>query len=214
MTPLRETPRRRRLFALIVAIAGTQVLSTVAQAQSFGASATLNIKRVSGEADAAVLDTESPGFTVFVNAPATPHVSFALEMGFEREATMTTLTEANQIRLQTRYANRMRTVSALVSVHPVIAGRVRWSVLGGLTFVHFERTITLDPAGSILGTAVLPTSSTFIDRMGAATVGVDCDIVVSRHFAVVPAIRAYSFRLASNLGGFSVRPSIGAKWLF
>ena len=80
--------------------------------------------------------------------------------------------------------------------------------------MHFERTITLDPAGTILGTAVQPPRSTFIDRMGAATVGMDVDIVVSRHFAVVPAIRAHSFRLASNLGGFSVRPSIGAKWTF
>jgi len=203
-----------RAFALIAVIAGTFVMSSAAQAQSVGATATLDIKRVSEEPDAAVLDTRSPGFAIFVDAPATPHVSFALEIGFEREATVTTVSEANQVRLQTQYANRMRTVSALAAVHPAITGRVRWSVLGGLTFVHFERTITLDPAATILGTAIQPTRSTFIDRMGAATVGVDCDIVVSPHLAVVPAIRAHSFRLASNLGGFSVRPSIGARWMF
>lgn len=219
MTRLRGTLRRGRLdpmrvFALVVAIAGTPVLSAAAQAQSIGAAATLDIKRVSGEPGAAVLDTRSPGFAIFVDAPATPHVSFVFEIGFEREAAVTTLSEANQVRLQARYANRMRTVSALAAIHPGIAGRVRWRALGGLTFVHFERTITLDPAATILGTAVQPTTSSFIDRMGAATVGVDCDIFVSRHFAVVPAIRAHSFRLASNLGGFSVRPSIGAKWMF
>jgi hypothetical protein len=204
----------RRYVALVAAAVGTSMLAVSAQAQSIGAAATFNIKRVSGEADAAVLDTESPGISIFVAAPATPHVSFALEVGFEREATVATVTESNRVRLETRYGNRMGTVSALAVVHPIISGRVRWSVLGGLTLVYFERTITLDPAGTILGTSVQPPRSTFIDRMGAATVGMDCDILLSRHLAVVPAIRAYSFRLASNLGGLGVRPSIGAKWTF
>jgi hypothetical protein len=131
MTRLRGTLRRGRLdpmrvFALVVAIAGTPVLSAAAQAQSIGATATLDIKRVSGEPEAAVLDTRSPGFAIFVDAPATPHVSFVFEIGFEREAAVTTLSEANQVRLHARYANRMRTVSALAAIHPVIAGRVRW----------------------------------------------------------------------------------------
>jgi len=200
-----------RVFALVAA---TTTLCSTVHAQSVGAAATVNIKRVSGEAEASVLDTRSPGVTVFVNAPATPHVSFALEVGVERVAEITTVTEANRVQLQTRYGNRMRMVSALAVIHPVNSGRVRWSVLGGLTFVHFERTITLDPAGTILGTAVQPPRSMFVDRMGAATVGADVEIVVSQHVAIVPAVRAYSFRLASNLGGFSVRPSIGARWMF
>ena len=200
-----------RAFALVTILF---VLSSTAHAQSVGAAATWNIKRVSGEADANVLDTRSPGVTVFVTAPATPHVSFALEIGVEREAAITTSTEANRIQLQTRYGNRMRLVSALAVIHPVQSGRVRWSVLGGLTFVHFERTITLDPEGTILGTAVQPPRSTFVDHMGAATVGMDVDLLVSPHVAIVPAVRAHSFRLASNVGGFSVRPSIGVRWMF
>jgi hypothetical protein len=209
-------PRFRplRVSALVSALAVTSMVSTTAHAQTVGAVASLNIKRVSGEPDAAVLDTESPGLILFISAPATPHVSFTLEVGFDREATVTTFSEANQVRVQTRYANRMRTVSALAVVHPVTTGRARLSVLGGLTFVHFERSITLDPAATILGTAVEPTRSVFIDRMGAATVGLDCDIFVSSQVAIVPAIRALSFRLASDAGGFSVRPSIGVKWIF
>ena len=200
-----------REFALVTVIF---VLPSTAHAQSIGAAATLNIKRVSGEADVGVLDTRSAGVTVFVAAPVTPHVSFALEIGIEREAEITTTTEASRIQLQTRYGNRMRMVSALAVIHPVQSGRVRWSVLGGLTFVHFERTITLDPAGMILGTAVQPPRSTFVDRMGAATVGMDIDLLVSPHFAIVPAVRAHSFRLTSNAGGFNVRPSIGTRWMF
>jgi hypothetical protein len=202
------------VLALVVAIAGTPMLSSAAHAQSIGAAATVNIKRVSGEADAAVLDTASAGLVLFVSAPATPHVSFVLEIGGEQEAETTTVSQVNQVRLETRYANRMRTVSALAAIHLATSGRLRWSVLGGLTFVHFERSITLDPAGTILGMAVQPPRSAFIDRMGAATVGMDVDLRVARHLAVVPAIRAHSFRLASNLGGFSVRPSIGARWTF
>jgi hypothetical protein len=200
-----------RGYALVTVIV---VLSSTAHAQSIGAGATLNIKRVSGEADVGVLDTRSAGVTVFVRAPATPHVSFALEIDVEREAEMTTTTEANRIQLQTRYGNRMHLVSALAVIHPLQSGRVRWSVLGGLTFVHFERTITLDPAGTILGTAVQPPRSTFVDRMGAATVGIDVDLIVSPHVAIVPAVRAHTFRLSSHAGGFSVRPSIGARWMF
>jgi 3-keto-L-gulonate-6-phosphate decarboxylase len=208
--------QRLRLLARAAAIgAAALTVSAAAHAQTVGAAASVNIKRVSGEPDAAVLDTESAGISFSVAAPATAHVSFVLEIGLEREATHTIVSELNQLRLgETRYTNRMRTVSALVSMHAATDRRVRLSVLGGLTFVHFERTITLDPAAAILGTAVQPTRSTFIDRMGAATVGLDCDITASRHFVIVPAIRAHSFRLASNLGGFSVRPSIGAKWIF
>jgi hypothetical protein len=200
--------------ALVAAIACACAVSSTVNAQSIGAAVAVNVKRVSGESDAAVLDTESPGLILFVSAPATPHVSFVLEIGTELEAETTTVSQVNQVRLETRYANRMSTVSALAAVHPVTSSRVRWSVLGGLTFVHFERTITLDPAGTILGTAVQPPRSTFIDRMGAATVGMDVDLLVSQHLAIVPAIRAHSFRLASNLGGLSVRPSIGARWTF
>jgi hypothetical protein len=203
---------RMRMVALVATFAGSAPHS-VSHAQAIGAAAVVDIKRVSGESSG-VLDTSSPGVTIFVSAPATPHVSFALEIGFEREAEVTSVSQSNQVRLETRYANRMRTVSALAVVHPATTRRVRLSVLGGLTFVQFERTITLDPAATILGTSVQPTRSTFIDRMGAATVGLDCDLLVTPHFAIVPAIRAHTFRLASNLGGFSVRPSIGAKWIF
>ena len=198
----------------LVVIAGAFLPSSHAEAQSVGVAATVNIKRVSGDADEAVLDTRSPGGAIFVSMPAAPHVSFVLEIGLEQEAETTTVSQVNQVRLETLYGNRMRTVSALAAVHPVNSGRVRWSVLGGLTFVHFERTITLDPAGTILGSTVQPPRSTFIDRMGAASVGMDVEIVLLPHLAVVPAIRAHSFRLASNLGGFSVRPSIGARWIF
>jgi hypothetical protein len=205
---------RRDPFRLSAFVAAATILSSTAHAQSVGAAATVNIKRVSGEVDASVLNTRSPGVIVFVTAPATPHVGFALEIGVEREAEITTTTEANRIQLETRYGNRMRMVSALAVIHPRSSGRVRWSVLGGLTFVHFERSITLDPEGTILGTGVQPPRSTFVDRMGAATVGIDVDIVMSPNFAIVPAVRAHSFRLTSNAGGWSVRPSIGARWMF
>ena len=38
--------------------------------------------------------------------------------------------------------------------------------------------------------------------------------MVFPHVAIVPGIRAYAFTLTSDLGGFTVRPSIGAKWIF
>jgi hypothetical protein len=205
----------RRISGTLAILAAIGVLPSAVLAQSLGAAAMVDIKRVSGESGDAVLDTESPGLAIFFSAPATPHVSFALEVGFEREATVTTQSQLNQMRLgETRFTNRMRTVSALAAVHSATMRKVRLSVLGGLTFVHFERTIALVPDPTILGTAVQPTSSTFIERMGAATVGLDCDILVSPKFAIVPAIRAHTFRLASDLGGFSIRPSVGAKWIF
>jgi hypothetical protein len=92
--------------------------------------------------------------------------------------------------------------------------RIRAAVLGGLTLVHFRRTVTLRPPAPAGGTSVGPPPSVFVDRVGAATVGGDLELFVSPHVAIVPAVRVHAFRLASDLGGLSIRPSVGVRWVF
>ncbi len=197
-----------------MAIAICLMSAATATAQTIGAAASIDIKRFSGEPGTGVLDTSSAGIVVSAGFPVTPLASIQLELGLERPATITRVTDVQQGRLQTLYENEMRTVSVLAAVHPLIRPRLRASVLGGITFVHLQRTVTLQPPASALGTTVQPPQSMFVDRVGAATVGGEMDFFISQHVAVTPAIRAHALRLASDLGGFIVRPSFGVKWAF
>jgi hypothetical protein len=204
-----------RTRALLAAAAAMCLISSAtATGQTLGAAATVDIKRFSGEPGTGVLDTISAGVVVSAGAPVTPRTSIQLEIALERPSTVTRVTEVQQGRLQTHYRNYMRTVSVLAAVHPLASRRLRASVLAGLTFVHMRRTVTLEPPPSNLGTTVQPPRSEFVDRIGAATVGAEVDVFVSQRLAVTPALRAHALRLASDLGGFSVRPSIGLKWTF
>jgi len=66
----------------------------------------------------------------------------------------------------------------------------------------------------VIGTVEPPPESVFVDRVGGATVGGDLAFALSPHVWIVPAVRLHTFRLASDLSGFSIRPSAGLKWLF
>ena len=200
------------------AIAAWLCFAQDANAQRFSVAASLSadVKRFSGEPETSPLDTESVGILVSVGASVAPHVSVRLELGIEPESTVdrtTRVTLPTPADVLTTYANQMRTVSTLVGVHPVLSGRFRWTVVGGLTFVHFERTITSTASSAVLGTTQ-PNTSVFVDRVAAATVGFDGAISVTDRFAIVPGVRAHAFRLSGDLAGFSVRPSIGAQWSF
>lgn len=205
-------------FLFTVLVASWFCLPQDVEAQHFSVAAGLSadVKRFSGEPETSPLDTQSAGLQLSAGAFVTPHLILRLELGLERVSTVTRTARVlvpNPADVHTTYANRMRTVSTLVGFHPVLSGRFRWSVLGGLTFVHFERTITSTASPAALG-ATQATPSVFVDRVAAATVGMDGAVYVTNHFAIVPSIRAHAFKLTGDLAGFSVRPSIGGQWSF
>jgi hypothetical protein len=188
--------------------------SSVACGQSAGAAVVLAIKRFSGEPSTSVLDTNSPGVTVSAGAPVTPKIGVEFEVGIDRSATVTRTTDIRQGRLRTEYVNQMWTMSVLGAVHPLVRQRVRASVLGGLTFVSFRRSVRQNPAAPVIGTVDQPPDSVFVDRVGGATVGGDLAFALSPHVWIVPAVRLHTFRLASEMSGFCIRPSAGLKWTF
>ena len=56
---------------------------------------------------------------------------------------------------------------------------------------------------------------TLIDNVPAATVGFETAIDVTRHFAVVPELRAHMFSLSSGAAsGFAIRPGVVVRWVF
>lgn len=208
--------RRSLILILALLLLGSllQDRSALAQTVSISAGIGVDVKRFSGSPETSVLDTSSPGIQLGLAATATPNLSVHLELGLEGSSTVTKTSEVRLAELRTSYTSRMRTVSVLAGLHPAATGRFRWNVLAGLTFVNFNRKTDFGVSSLPPGTSVIAPPTEFVDRVAAATVGADAAIHVTGHFAIVPAIRAHAFRLAADLSGFSVWPSIGAQWVF
>ena len=205
--------RQFMLGRSLAAAAIVMIVSGVASAQTVGVSVAFDMHRFSGEPGTSVLDATVTGVTVHASAPVAPKMSVAFEAAFEPSTTMTATTDLTQGTVQTDHKSQMRTVSVLAVVHPLERERVRASVLGGMSFVRFERTITIHPTAAVGGSNAESTS-TFVDLTGTAIVGGELDFLVSPHVAITPAIRVLALRLASDLSGFSIRPTIGIKWVF
>ena len=204
---------RVRQCIVIVVVMWVVSLADVS-AQTIGAAIGTAIKRFSGEPGTSVLDTTSLGLTLSAGASVGPRGGVEFEIGMDRPTTLTRTTDVRQGRLQTDHINQMWTLSVLGAVHPVVRQRVRATVLGGLTLVSFRRTVRRTPATPMIGTVDQPPESIFVDRVGGATVGGELAFALSPHVWIVPAVRLHTFTLASDLSGFSIRPSAGVKWTF
>jgi len=142
----------RRVTCAFAAVVMSVLPSTGAFAQSAGAAVALDLKRFSGEPGTGVLDTDTPAVTFSGGASITPKVGVEFEIGIDRTATVTRTTDVRQGRLRTDYDNQMWTVSVLGALHSVVRQRVRASVLGGLTFVSFRRSVRQNQAAPVIGT--------------------------------------------------------------
>jgi hypothetical protein len=100
-------------------------------------------------------------------------------------------------------------VSALVGYQTSVHNGVQAGYYAGLSFSTVRREISSDAEAVVLQTPA-PTSL-FTDRLAGAIVGMDVAIRVAPHVAVVPAIRAQGLGLSGDLGGHSIRPSIGVR---
>jgi len=206
----------RRFLILALLLLGTLLHDrrALAQTVSISAGVGVDVKRFSGSPDTSVLDTSSPVVELGLAATATPNLSVHLEVGLEGSSTVTKTSDVRLAEVRTSYTSRMHTVSVLAGVHPAATGRFRWNVVAGLTFVNFNRKTVFDSPQLPPGTSAIPRPAEFVDRVAAATVGADAAVHITEHFAIVPAIRAHAFRLAAELSGFSVCPSVGVQWTF
>ena len=135
---------------------------------------------------------------------------------------------------QSRTTNRLIATSVMLGFRPATTGRVHPEFLGGLTFVHFTRTF--DTSGPTpLASAVLSTGATTslsqvsyiiapapvvrpqkaVDNVPAAAVGFNLALDLTRHFALVPEVRAHAFSLNSGSpSAFVLRPGLAVRWVF
>jgi hypothetical protein len=123
----------------------------------------------------------------------------------------TTITQAllpTVTAFQSRTRNQISAVSALVGFSPAAGSRVRFTILGGISFLHVKTRFDSIPSGLV----VVP--HTNIDNVVAPTVGVEVPVMLGSHFSVVPALRVKAFTLRTNgTNGFAIRPGVAIRWI-
>lgn len=109
---------------------------------------------------------------------------------------------------QSRTRNRITAHSALVGFSPAAGSAVRFTVLGGVSFLHVKTDLDSIPTGIV----VVP--HTNIDNVAAPTVGAEVPIMLGSHFAIVPALRVHAFVLRTDgTNGFAIRPGVAVRWI-
>jgi hypothetical protein len=109
---------------------------------------------------------------------------------------------------QARTRNRITAYSALVGFSPAATSAVRFTVLGGVSFLHVKTDIDSIPTGLL----VVP--HTNIDNVASPTVGAEVPIMLGSHVAVVPALRVLAFALRTgDTKGFAIRPGVAVRWM-
>ena len=128
-----------------------------------------------------------------------------VEIGSTTTITQELLPGVAVFHLRTR--NRITAYSALVGFSPAAGSRVRFTVLGGVSFLDVKTDLDSIP----IGLAVVP--HTNIDTVAAPTVGAEVPIMLGSHVAIVPAVRVHAFVLRTDgTSGFAIRPGVALRW--
>jgi hypothetical protein len=154
----------------------------------------------------------APGALIGVGTFVTPAWSVQFELALEgtihrtQSFTIAGLPQA----LTRRTSTEMSSTSgaALVGFHTRLHGRLALAYLGGIAFVRERQAYQQSYSGGPPELLESPATETFIYGATAA-VGMDADVAVSRHLAVVPQIR-----VQTSARGLSIRPGVSARWNF
>jgi hypothetical protein len=245
----------------LIALAVVLIAASSAHAQVFASGAAFgDIKRFSGDPSNSTLDGTAFGGGARVGMFVAPR--WSVEVGIDIGAKTTKTRSLSIPRLtppisadlaalgltssfpigilppvfsfQSRYTNRLVATSVMLGFRPATTGRVHPEFLGGLTFVHFARTVdtsgptpldsrvvwtgattSLSPVSYIVAPAPVVRPQKVVDNVPAAAVGFNLALDLTRHLALVPEVRAHAFSL--NSGGpsaFVLRPGLALRWIF
>lgn len=190
--------------------------SASAQSMFVQGSAGREIKRFSGEPENSVFDATASAITLGAAGHIMPHWTIGAELDLGGRSTTsrtTSVSVSGQNRdIHTDYTSERRSASALVGYQTSPRHGVQLACYAGLSFSTVRREIASDAEAVVLQ-APAPTSL-YTDRLAGAIVGVDAVIRLAPHLAVVPGLRAQGLALGGDLGGHSIRPSIGARVSF
>lgn len=198
--------RTLSLFALLLLAASEPVL---AQTRLFvSGDVFADHKRFSGNSTESILDVTRAGG----GGGAGVQVSDRWDVRGEVEiGSTTTITEAllpPVTAFLTRTRNGITAYSALVGFSPATGPRVRFTVVGGISFLHSKTDVDSLPPGLV----VIP--HTNIDNVAAPTVGAELPIMLTSHVSIVPGLRVHAFTLHTDgTTGLGIRPGIGIRWI-
>lgn len=174
------------------------------------------VKRFSHEGDRSAFDGTASGFSIGVAGLIATRWSVGVEFDRGGRSTVTetvSVTISGRPReIHTSYTSRRRSVSAVAGFHTPSDRLVQVGCYVGLSFTAFRREISSDAPAIVLEQPA--PLAVYEERITGALVGIDAAIRISRHFAVVPALRAQGLSLSGDLTGFSLRPSIGGRVTF
>ena len=199
------------------------VLTLVAHASSASAqsvfaqgSAGVDVRRFSAEPEKSPYDGTGSTFAFGGGAEFIGHWVVSAEADFGSSTTTSTQTSVvfngQTLTVHTSYSAERRGVSALAGYRSDRHRRWRVGYYGGVSFTSLRREIVSD-AESVVLQAPAP-GSVYDQRLTSAIVGLDVSVRVGEHFAIVPALRAQGLTIGTELGGYSVRPSIGGRVSF
>jgi hypothetical protein len=165
-------------------------------------------KRLSGNSTDSTLTTTRAGGGAGVGYQGSNRwdVRGEVEIGATTTISQEILPTVTAFKARTR--NQISAVSALVGFSPAAAARLRFTVLGGISFLHVKTQFDSIPSGL----AVVP--HTNIDNVVAPTVGVEIPLMLGAHFSVVPGMRAKAFTLRTDgTNGFLLLPGVAIRWI-
>jgi Outer membrane protein beta-barrel domain len=163
-------------------------------------------KRLSGNSTDSTLNVTRAGGGAGVGYRASDRWDVRGEVEIGGTTTITRALVPTVTAFQARTRNRITAVSALAGFSPAAGSRVRFTVLGGISFLHVKTQFDSVPSGLVV------VAHTDIDNVATPTVGAEVPIMLGSHISVVPALRMHAFTLrTSGTNGFAIRPGIAIR---
>ncbi len=190
-------------------------LSSSVSAQSFflDGSAGADIRRFSAEPEKSPFDGTATAFAFAAGTEFIRHWIVSAEIDRGGRTTTSTTTDVvfsgRPLTIHNAYSAERRSVSVLGGYRSGVDRRWRIGYYAGVSFSTLQREIVSD-AESVVLQSPAP-GSVYEQRLTSAIVAVDVAIRVVPHFAIVPALRAQPLTIGTELGGVSVRPSVGVR---
>jgi hypothetical protein len=202
----------RALLVAFIALAPDASAQSVFLQGSIGS----DIRRFSADPEKSAFDGTGTSIAIAAGGEFMSHWTASAELDLGRRATRSTttaLTIFGQPReIHTSYSSERRSIAALAGYRTASRRRVRVGCYAGVVFTIFRREIVSD-AESIVLQSPAP-GSVYEQRLTGPIVGIDLAVRAGPHVAIVPALRAQSLRIGTELGGHSIRPSVGVRVAF
>jgi hypothetical protein len=176
----------------------------------------LDVRRFSAEPEKSPFDGTASAFAFGVGTEFMRHwvVSAEADLGGRTTTTSTTsvVFSGQTLTIHNAYSAERRSISALGGYRSGSERRWRVGCYGGVSFTRLRREIVSD-AESVVLHAPAP-GSVYEQQLTSAIVGIDVGVRIGTHLAIVPALRAQGLTIGTELSGYSLRPSIGARVSF